>query len=83
MLLREGSWDTSKHTDLEHSRSFYTATTTPIHANLNNNKLQSFHYLGEIITATTVQSRILLPNILTGYPGEHILNTVSPLEKNE
>lgn len=83
MLLREESWDTNKHKDLEKSRSFYTATATPICTNLNNNKLQSFHYLGEIITATTVQSRILLPNILTGDPGEHILNTASPLEKNE
>lgn len=49
--------------------------------NLSNNKLQSFHYLGEIITTTTVQSRILLPNILIGDPGEHILNAASPLEK--
>lgn len=68
---------------LEQSTSFYTATTAPTRTNLNNNKSQSFLYLGEIITATTVQSRILLPNILTGYPGEHILNAASPLEKNE
>lgn len=46
-----------------------------------NNTLLSFHYLGEIITTSTVQARILLPNILAGNPGEHILNAASPLEK--
>lgn len=80
----ERSSVTNKYTHLEEKETFFTLLQPLWYVqreNLNNNKLQSFHYLGEITTTTTVQSRILLPNILTGDPGEHIINAASPLEK--